>query len=255
MVISYSKRFLFVHTPKTGGTSIADALGGFAHDPRQYRVNRLLARMGIHVNYWAPARMRRFRIHASAAQLERHLPQETFHSFFKFAFVRNPWDRMVSYYHYLLSRTWHHRHPKVAALASFKDYLRYEVARGKTAQYAMLTDRSGRLLVDFVGRFEHLHDDFAEICRRLGLSCRLSHTNRSSHRDYREYYDDESIELVREAFRPDVEQFGYTFDGCGIPAIGWKASVPVRKGKPKVLWGARPLPLPNWHCPVPSAGL
>ncbi len=213
MLISYSKRFLFVHTPKTGGASIARALHEFAHDPQQYLMNRLLGMVGIHVNHYGPAQMRQFRVHSSAFELQRHLPADTFQSFFKFAFVRNPWDRMVSYYHYVSSRPKHHRHRRVSGLGGFKEYLRYEIARGKAAQSAMLTDRSGTLLVDFVGRFEHLHDDFAEICRHLQLPCRLEHHNRSSHADYREYYDDESIEIVRQAFREDIELFGYTFDG------------------------------------------
>lgn len=212
MLISYSKQFLFVHIPKTGGASISSTLRPFANDPQAYRLNRLLGRFGVHVNHYGPPRMRKFRRHSSAQVLQRCLPTQTFDEFFKFAFVRNPWDRMVSYYHFVLARPQHHRHRKISRLSGFKDYLRYEIARGKAAQSAMLTDSSGRLLVDYVGRFERLRDDFAEICRRLKISCQLEHHNRSPHSDYRTYYDHESIEIVRLAFHADIALFGYAFE-------------------------------------------
>jgi len=68
------------------------------------------------------------------------------------------------------------------------------------------------LLVDAVGRFESLEEDFSQICRRLGLSANLPHANRSSHRDYRFYYTDRTIEYVADRCRDDISRFGYAFD-------------------------------------------
>jgi hypothetical protein len=79
-----------------------------------------------------------------------------------------------------------------------------------------VTDADGELLVDFVGRFESLREDFGHVCRTLGLNLRLPHANKSAHRDYRTCYNDRTAELVGTHFRQDVERFGYTFDGVRL---------------------------------------
>ena len=212
MLLSLSHRFLFVHVPKTGGFSIREALQPYASRPDRYLVNRMLDRVGIHVNHWGPPAMRRFRRHASARQAQHHLPRAAFDELYKFAFVRNPWDRMVSFYHYVLSRPDHHRHEQVKSLPDFEHYLRYEARRGKESQKDLLVDRHGNVLVDFVGRYESLQEDFAYLRAKLLVVCKLEHHNRSKHRDYRQYYNSRTVNLVAELFQEDIELFGYTFD-------------------------------------------
>lgn len=230
MLLSYSHHFLFVHVPKTGGSSISEALGEYVHRPEDHWVNRALGRVGIHVNLYGPERIRRYRFHSTARILQRHMSKATFESSFKFAFVRNPWDRMVSSYHFVAGCAAHHRHRRVARGMNFKDYVRYEVSRGKMSQAAMLTDRSGRLLVDFVGRFERLAEDFHHVCQLLGLPCQLGHHNRSRHRDYREYYDPESIDLVRRHFRDEIELFGYDFETPAAVRETGACDMPTKTG-------------------------
>jgi hypothetical protein len=214
MLISYSHQFLFVHVPKTAGTSVVRCLRPYAHEPSGYLVNRVLERCGIHVNLLpGPHRWRRFRPHHSAVTIRRHLPSRIFERMFKFAFVRNPWDWLVSYYHFHLQCPKHHRHTYVRRLGSFAEFVRWRVERQRRPQADFLTDRDGRLLVDFLGRYETLHDDFGAICRRLGIQCELEWHNRSERGDYRTYYDDATAALVAEHCRPDIEAFGYTFDG------------------------------------------
>lgn len=222
MLISHRHRFAFIHVPKTAGSSVAFALWAHADRVDGFWMNRALARVGIHVNHYAPYRLKKFRTHTSAAILQRQLPADVFADLYKFTFVRNPWDLLVSSYHYLLTKPGHHRRRHAARLPSFADYAAYEIRRGKMSQSAMLTDRHGRLLVDFVGRFESLATDFATVCRVLRLDATLPRANATLHRDYRSYYDDRLAEAVGRFFAADVDRFGYAFDdargGRGLPA-------------------------------------
>ncbi len=213
MVISHSHRFIFIHIPKTAGSSVTRALAGFAEPPVQAWVHGLLRQVGIHVNYFGPVQWKQFRTHSTAAVLKRHLPEQVYSDFFKFAFVRNPWDRLVSSYYYLLNNRMHHRHRRVCSLRDFEEYVNYEAWRNKMSQTAFLVQPDGRLIVDFVGRFETLREDFAHVGRVLKLDVSLPHINRTLHRDYRSYYTDRTARLVAEYWREDIEMFGYTFDG------------------------------------------
>jgi hypothetical protein len=212
MLISHRHRFAFIHVPKTAGSSVAFALWPHADHVNRYWMNRGLSLVGIHVNHYAPYRLKKFRTHTPAAILQRQLPADVFADLFKFAFVRNPWDLLVSSFHYLLKHQGHHRSTMASRLRSFADYAAYEIRRGKMSQSAMLTCRDGSLLVDFVGRFESLPSDFAYACRRIGVEVELSRANATRHRDYRSFYDDRLAEDVGRFFAADVERFGYAFD-------------------------------------------
>lgn len=216
MLISHRHRFAFIHVPKTAGSSVVHALWGHADHTEDYWANRWLARIGIRVNHYAPYRQRKFRPHTSAEMLRRNLPAEVYDSLFSFAFVRNPWDLMVSYYHFLRDAKGHpqhfsHRRRRTARLADFESYLRYEIRRDKVSQTRMVADRHGRLLVDFLGRYESLSADFAHACRRIGIDAPLGRKNASARGDYRQYYDARLATLVRDHYAEDVERFGYEF--------------------------------------------
>jgi hypothetical protein len=152
--------------------------------------------------------------------VKRELPPEIFEGFYKFAFVRNPWDHLVSIYHFMLSDPEIPRHAEVKALTGFDAFVQWAIdqaapfPKGITKlQSEMLTDRDGNLLVDFVGYYEALHQDFARVCQYVGIDAPLPHLNRSQHRDYRSCYNGHTRALVEEHFRPDIDLFGYTFDG------------------------------------------
>ena len=216
MLVSHKHRFAFVHVPKTGGCSISQALQPYGDRVMRFWMNRWLDRIGIHVNHYAPPEMKRFRLHTPADTLRRQLPADDFARLFKFAFVRNPWDLLVSYFHYLVSSPRHHRRARATGLASFEGYVDYELRRDKISQSRMLCDRHGRLLVDHVARFESLHEDFDRICGWLGVPATLPHVNRTvahDRRDYRTYYTPRLAARVAEHFAEDIERFGYTFDG------------------------------------------
>ena len=212
MLISHTHRFAFVHVPKTGGCSVKIALAPFADDVLAYAPNRWLDRCGVHVNYFAPWPWKRFRTHTPASILHRELPADAVAGLFMFAFVRNPWDLLVSSYHFLRRDRSHRRGRLAARLGSFARYVDYELRRGKLLQTRMLTSRHGRLLVDFVGRFETLEADFALVANHLGLTARLPHVNAVRHGDYRAHYTPRLVARVADAFGADIERFGYVFE-------------------------------------------
>ncbi len=224
MLISHTKRFAFIHVPKTGGCSVKLALEQFADDVLAYRPNRWLDRCGIHVNYFAPWPSKRFRTHTPAALLQRELPADVYADLFTFAFVRNPWDLLVSSYHFLRRDRSHRRGRLAARLGSFARYVDYELHRGKLLQSRMLTSRHGRLLVDFVGRFENLEADFATVCRHLRVAARLPHVNAVSHSDYRAHYTPRLADTVADGFGEDIERFGYAFDPPVAAMTGMQAA-------------------------------
>jgi hypothetical protein len=217
MLISHTHRFAFIHIPKTGGCSVKIALTPYAENVTGYWANRWLDRVGIHVNYFAPYAAKRFRTHTPAAILERELPADAFAQLYKFAFVRNPWDLLVSSYHFLQRSADHRRSHRAVRGRSFAEYVDYELYRGKLLQSPMLTDRRGRLLVDFVGRFESLDPDFAAVCHRLGIGAVLPHANRSWRGDYRDHYSERLAARVADRFAEDIERFGYTFAHAPAP--------------------------------------
>ncbi len=220
MLISYSHRFLFVHVWKVAGTSIRETLRPFAHDTRTTVANRVLRAVRLPFKWPAP-KSGEFDSHISARELREKLPPAVFREFFKFAFVRNPWELLVSRYHYIVQSTTHPRHALVNSLGGFPEYLQWLVRHDKTRQQDFLVDEHGRLLVDFVGRYERLAADFREICLRLSICTQLQSLNISRHGDYRTCYDRRTIKLVADYFRDDIERFDYTFDqaACSHAAV------------------------------------
>jgi hypothetical protein len=158
-----------------------------------------------------------------------------FRRYFKFCFVRNPWDRLVSCYSEKIKQDPNYnlhgfergiprafaRFKVFHATMSFDSFVEAVVQIPDDdanlhfkSQAAFVTDREGRLLVDFVGKLEHAERDFAYVIDRLHLGTRsVPHLNKSVHRDYRTFYTDRTIEMVRRRYQKDIELFGYDFDG------------------------------------------
>lgn len=215
MEISLSHRFVFVHVPKTGGDSMTAALRPLGTDG-VWRTNR-----------------QKFK-HATARAIRRQfLEPAQWRTFFSFGFVRNPWEWVQSKFHY---NRMMHRHlvehpeevtPDIAAWVddvarasqySFAEFVAVHCGwLGEAGLYRRwLCDAHGRQLVKFVGRYERLAADWAQICERIGVELELPHHNEtlvdgSPRPPYQEEYDDASRQLVAEAFASDIEIFGYRF--------------------------------------------
>ena len=214
MIVSFEKSFLFVHVPKTGGTSMRAVLSPHAHGADKLWTNRLLSVFGIPINYClGDYRHYRFRIHDPIRKAARAYPPELLEQLFKFAFVRNPWDLLVSYRNFTRATPNHKRHRRIVKL-SFDEFLQFAIAKGIGRQRRQLTDDQGQLLVDFVGRFENLPQDYVRIAQRLKIPGRLPHANRGAGQDYRDHYTRRTREWVQAAYAEDIEAFGYEFDGA-----------------------------------------
>jgi hypothetical protein len=219
MLISYDREFIFFHVAKTAGISMRDVLQPYAQEPQRFKIRRPAQTIRGEPNRMYEV-WEALLLHAKARDAREELPSDLFTRFFKFAFVRNPWDWQVSMYQFILRKETYSKHETVKALSGFEEYLEWVIAtpdpfpRGIPKQQSeMLVDSQNQLLVDFVGHYETLASDFQQVCDRLKIEGSLPHLNATSHHDYRSYYTDHTRRFVAEHFSADVELFGYTFDG------------------------------------------
>lgn len=137
-------------------------------------------------------------------------------SLFSFSFVRNPWDRAVSSY----SNPDPHLIAQAQGLGldvkqmDFKEFVNMmtNVAHSHfLPQHQFVLDPTGNPLVDFLGRYENLEEDFRRVCEEIGVRALLPHANASQRSDYRRYYDSETAAQINAFYRDDIELFGYRF--------------------------------------------
>jgi hypothetical protein len=201
-MISLQKRFLFVHIPKTAGNSIQSVLRDYSEDQlvALRKEQDGIERFGL--------RNAKYKIkkHSKLSEYYDALGDEQFRNLYKFTCVRNPWDRMVSYYFTPTQKTetWNRKkfRETISKAVSVADYLRLH--NGEEASFAN---------VDYIMKFENLVDDFRAVCEAINISPpTLPQYNRSSREHYSKYYDDELRELVSARFAPEIERFGYTFE-------------------------------------------
>lgn len=203
MIISKPNKFVFIHIQKTAGTSITERL-------RRYH--------GYDVGFQ----------HATI----KELPKE-YNDFFKFCFVRNPWDRLLSWYMMFFNN-------QNTTNNDFGNYIRRksknfsqflnstdiidETELGKKKsnkpyyksitfnQLDYITNNEEKVDMDFIGRFENLQDDYNRLCEKIGVvKYNLRKINSTSHDDYRRYYNDKDIDKVYNMYKRDIDYFGYEF--------------------------------------------
>jgi hypothetical protein len=153
-------------------------------------------------------------LHGRVKYFQKHF-DDIFSNSWKFAVVRNPWDRAVSSYFYCK------RYNEIAPQVSFKEFLEIDFADMNPFVFVhsqpifdILAGQDGCDYLDFIGRFENLQRDLDYICSKIGTGkSNLPHRHRTSHKKYWEYYDEESIEIAAEKYQKDIEYFGYKFTG------------------------------------------
>ncbi len=196
---------IHVHVPKVAGQSIKRHLGEGFVNSAVFPVNDPSAgNNGTHL---------------TAAEMRANDADGLWASYFSFAFVRNPWDRMVSEF------LWRKRlEPKRVSFPDFEMFLdavehgwdfEDDDFRHTLPQKKFVADSDGLLLVDFLGRYETLHADFSHVCAKLRVVDQpLPRVNHQIVRDhYSRYYTPATRDHVARLFQEDVELFGYQFEG------------------------------------------
>lgn len=184
----YFQRFVYIHINKTGGSSIEKALS-LAHE------------------------------HKTAIEKKGELGENRWDKKFVFSFVRNPWDKVVSHYHFrvMTNQTGLGKNPLdfntwVGLAYGDKDTRYYDHPKMFMPQLDWLADNNGNMLVEYVGRFERLDEDFRNICTKINVSnCSLPHMKQSKRSGYKEYYNNQSRKTIACWFQKDIEYFKYRF--------------------------------------------
>ena len=216
MLLSHQKKFLFIHIAKTGGTSVRSALQKYRWRDPYYAPIWVASKLSGLANHEVGIKLPR---HAKAIAAKEMLPRDFYASLFKFAFVRNPWDLQVSSYHHIRRERPHLLKPN----ETFEEFLRrkfdparewqYHIDTSITPQSDYLVDLKGNLIVDFIGKYETLQQDFTHCCQVIDIpTIELPHRRRADDRlAYRDYYTPETQRMVEEHFARDIEILGYEF--------------------------------------------
>ncbi|MEM8656028.1 MAG: sulfotransferase family 2 domain-containing protein [Pseudomonadota bacterium] len=213
MILSTGRNYVFIHAPKTGGTAMALALENRAmkddimlgDTPKALKRRRKVQDIQTRGRLWK---------HSTMADIDGLVP--SLDGLFAFTLVRNPWDRMVSYYHWLRDQSFDHPAVALAGQMEFTDFAcaaqtRASMKASPARHY--MTDARGAERCDLYIRLEHLDADAAPLWEHLGFHLSLPRMNASERRpDYRGYYDDTARAAVAEACAEDIERFGYSFD-------------------------------------------
>jgi hypothetical protein len=206
MIISALHKFIFVAIPKTGTHSVRQAL-------RQHMGPKDLEQVGLFVkkHFPIPELAQLQHGHLSLQQIRPYLRSEEWDAFFKFAFVRNPFDRFVSYCAFMTRDSGQFEHDPKAVMHRMleKPPLQHILFQ---PQHLLVTDAEGQLLADYVGRVEEMQRSYDEICERIGIpTAELERVNSSKRNDYRDYYDQPLIDGVANLYARDLLLFGYQF--------------------------------------------
>lgn len=186
-MISHKHKFIFIHIPRSAGNSIQTALGPYADDKITDAGNEDICI--DNVDYRDIFKHTSLDVYSKYYNLDDYLI---------FTSIRNPWDRMLS-----LCFFYSGKFDKV----HFKRYLR---SARTTHDYMTV---NGKVYLDNIIRYEQIEYDFNKITKKLGLpDITIPHMNSRKHDSYKEYYDEETIELVYSKFKIDIDRFGYQFD-------------------------------------------
>ena len=215
MILSRGRSYVFIHIPKTGGTALSLALEARAmagdqmlgDTPKALRRRRRVQKIKSHGRLWK---------HSTLADIEGLASREDLRGHFAFTLVRNPYDRVVSYFHWLRAQRFAHPVVTLAKNLSFQSFVcnPHVVASLRANPYtSYMLQSNGQEHCDLYIRLETFAADAQPLFDHLGFSFELSRVNESSRcRDWRKYYTEQAFDAVSRACSDDIRQFEYSFN-------------------------------------------
>lgn len=221
-MISHEHKCIFIHIPKTAGTSIEKKLGHFTTLKREVQdhtyvkdieplslADLISIALSGRIKYVAKE------LRNQLTGKSQRLTKEQFDSYYKFAFVRNSWSRVFSWYQNVMRDPLHQEENNVKPDVSFEYFVKHHL-NGYLIQSQMvwLKNNKGQLPFDFIGRFETLNQDFSHVCQVLKLDDAelpklVTGTHSSS--SYVDEYTDETRKIVADHFAEEIEYFKFEF--------------------------------------------
>ena len=179
-MINHKHRFVFIHVPKTGGTSLEMAFG---YSERNRHIK--------HLN----------------EQKYSELLGNIFLEYKKIPIIRNPWDRALSFYFY--RKLENRLNDKINSFTDWVYYIKNKKGIFEGIYDYLLNDDS--ICCDIFLNFCNLEEDFNNFCKSQNISLKLPHINKTKHKHYTEYYNDETKQIVAEKYAKDIEYFNFEF--------------------------------------------
>ena len=150
-----------------------------------------------------------------AANVNVNFSSQQIEGYFTFTLVRNPWDRVVSYYHWLQTQSFDHPAVRLAQATSFTQFINHphtQASLGSAPASYYMTDIRGQERCTAYIRLEHLHRDAQPLWEHLGFQLDLQHANRSNRVDYHRYYTAQDTDLIARVCAADIARFGYSYE-------------------------------------------
>jgi hypothetical protein len=206
MIVSRKHKFIFVAIPKTGTHSVRQALRPALGPDDMEQVGLFVSKQ-----FPIPELAKLQHGHVSLAQLRPHFAAEEFDQFLKFTFVRNPFDRFVSYCAFITRQSGQFARTPQEVMRFVVDNPPHHHVLFQP-QHSFICDGDGRVLADQIGRVEQMQESFNMICARIGIApASLEIVNRTSRGDYRDYFDAGLKGAVAKLYERDLDLFGYEF--------------------------------------------
>lgn len=227
MWFDFYNKTIFQHLFKTGGHSIYNAFSEYRQVDQHMLVNWCSDK-----SYIAPYNILPMDVgnsHITFDQFHVIYPKINFNEYYKFAFIRNTYDALVAGYKYSMQQSYYANLPEELRVPSAKAYTFEQHVKSAWGydhtQWDFLTFK-GEFIMDFVGRFENLQEDFNKVCTHIGLpihtlpklnvsdthSYMLPEITEKAKQHYSLWYTDEIIEFVTKKAKAEIDYFGFKFE-------------------------------------------